>query len=228
MGKIAREQFDRRVRNLNTRMRSLELDRDQIQSELELKRVQLELKRTELEQAQSELQKARSQDRELVVVFGQDEDSEMPRIEGIDSELTRVKGIGPKIAAILMTEGIETTQDLAALTDNDLDRLAARWPGLVTRMTRERWREAASSNGAGEHHPVKERPIEEEPVEAQPVEEQPVEQEPVEERSVEQRLETHKPADHPRRRTPEDVPIEVEEPDAVVSPDLEYPPVRFG
>lgn len=140
MGKIAREQFDRRIRNLNTRMRSLEFDRDQLHKELELKRI-------ELDNARRDIQEARSQDRELVVVFGQDDGTELAHI-GTKTPKVRPAAVEP--------------------------------------------------NGASE------RP------------------------SVEKRIEPDKPADHPRRRTPKKVPIEVEEPDAVVSPDLEYPPVRFG
>lgn len=182
VGKVARERFERRLRTANTQMRSLELDRDRLQDELDQTR-------TQLEETRIDLADARSQDRELVVVFDQ---------EG--SDLTRIKGIGPKIAAILMTEGVETTQDLAGLSDADLERLADRWPGLVSRMTREGWREIAARNGNGSVEPA----------------------------SAAKRIEPHKTPDHPRSRPPEHVPVEVEEPDAVVSPDLEYPPVRFG
>ena len=117
-----------------------------------------------------------------------------------DSELTQIKGIGPKIAAVLITEGIESTEHLAELTNADVDRLAKRWPGLVSRMQRERWREHAWAHR----------------------------QAAATQTSVEQWLEPDEPSDHASSRPPKQVSVEVEEPNAVISPDLEYPSVRFG
>lgn len=179
VGRIGRAKFDRQLRNANTRMRSLELARDQL-------RDALETARAEIVQLEESLHQAQTRDRELFLVLSQHE----------GSDLTSIKGIGPKIAAILMTEGIETTQALASLTESDLERLSERWPAVVTRMRRERWRElAAEANGAA---------------------------------SIDGRVQSDQKPNHAGRSSPKDVAVEVEEPDAVITPEVEYPTVRFG
>ena len=177
VGRIVRAQVHRQLRKANTVLRSLELDRDRLQGEV--KTAQDEVARLLAVPPPSN-----NEDRELVVILNDN-----------SSNLTRIKGIGPKIAAILMAEGVETTEDLAGLTDADIRDLAERWPGMVSRMRRERWRElAAAENDA----------------------------------SALQDVQANQEPNHAGRGTPEDVPVEVEEPDAVVAPEVEYPPVRFG
>ena len=199
VGRITRENFNRRIRSANTRMRSMELDRDQLRRDLDEKQA-------ELLRALADRGDVKRQDREMVVVFENND----------TNDLTHIKGIGPKTASILITEGIETTEDLARLTDVDLELLSDRWPGLVARMVREGWRENAEQQLSGE-------PFEEESIE----EESHQEEEP-EPELVEERVQADEDPDHASSSPPEDVPVEVEEPDPALEPDLEYPPVRFG
>ena len=177
----------------------MELDRDQLRRDLDEKQA-------ELLRALADRGDVKRQDREMVVVFENND----------TNDLTHIKGIGPKTASILITEGIETTEDLARLTDVDLELLSDRWPGLVARMVREGWRENVEQQLAGES--FEEELFEEESHQAE-------EPEP---ELVEERVQADEHPDHASSSPPEDVPVEVEEPDPALEPDLEYPPVRFG
>lgn len=194
VGRMTRENFNRRIRSANTRMRSMELDRDQLRRDLDQKQA-------ELLRALADRDTGKGQDREMVVVF-----------ENNDThDLTQIKGIGPKTASILITEGIETTEDLARLTEVDLELLSDRWPGLVARMVREGWRENADQ-----------------PLSGEPAEVEPYQAEEAEPELIEERVEADEQPDHASGSPPQDVPVEVEEPDPALAPDLEYPPIRFG
>ena len=204
VGRITRENFNRRIRSANTRMRSMELDRDQLRRDLDEKQA-------ELLRALADRGDVKRQDREMVVVFENND----------TNDLTHIKGIGPKTASILITEGIETTEDLARLTERDLELLSDRWPGLVARMVREGWRESAEQHLSGES-------FEEESFEEESFEEESHQADEAEPELVEERVQADEHPDHASSSPPKDVPAEVEEPDPALEPDLEYPPVRFG
>lgn len=196
VGRITRENFNRRIRSANTRMRSMELDRDQLRRDLDQKQA-------ELLRAIATVDDPKRQDREMVVVF-----------EKTDTkDLTQIKGIGPKTASILVTEGIETVEDLARLTEEDLELLSDRWPGLVARMVREDWRENAEQHLAGGSYDEAPEKVEEAELEPE---------------LIEERVQADEQPDHAGSSSPKDVPVEVEEPDPALAPNLEYPPVRLG
>ena len=54
-------------------------------------------------------------------------------------DLTRIRGIGPKIAAILQELGITTFRDIAAFTDDDVQRVGAHLPVYGGRIIDDDW-----------------------------------------------------------------------------------------
>ncbi len=54
-------------------------------------------------------------------------------------EITAIRGIGPVIAGILADHGVVTVADIAALSDDDIDRLGAFMPVYPGRIRRDDW-----------------------------------------------------------------------------------------
>lgn len=61
-----------------------------------------------------------------------------PAIGGRD-DLKRLSGVGPKIEAILHSQGITTFAQLAALDEDGIDALQARLPQFPGRIRRDDW-----------------------------------------------------------------------------------------
>jgi len=66
------------------------------------------------------------------------------------SDLTLLKGLGPKVAAMLVEQGIPDIATLAKLDDAQADTVAARLGTFAPRMARDRWVEQARYLAAGD------------------------------------------------------------------------------
>ena len=66
------------------------------------------------------------------------------------SDLTLLKGLGPKVAAMLIDQGIADIAALARLSDAEADAVAAQLGTFAPRMTRDRWVEQARLLAAGD------------------------------------------------------------------------------
>ncbi|MBD8679992.1 hypothetical protein [Sphingomonas sp. CFBP 13720] len=66
------------------------------------------------------------------------------------SDLTLLKGLGPKVAAMLVDQGIADIAALARLSDAEADAVAEQLGTFAPRMTRDRWVEQARLLAAGD------------------------------------------------------------------------------
>lgn len=67
-----------------------------------------------------------------------------------ESDLTRLKGLGPKVATMLVDQGIPDIAALARLDAAQADAVAARLGTFAPRMVRDRWVEQARLLAAGD------------------------------------------------------------------------------
>ena len=67
-----------------------------------------------------------------------------------DGPVTQLKGLGPKVAARLAELGITTVGQIAALSDDEAERLDANLGTFRGRMGRDRWIEQARFLAAGD------------------------------------------------------------------------------
>lgn len=67
-----------------------------------------------------------------------------------DTDLTRLKGLGPKVAAMLVEQGVADIATLARLTPGEAEAIAARLGSFAPRMARDRWVEQARYLAAGD------------------------------------------------------------------------------
>lgn len=71
------------------------------------------------------------------------EDAQIERRASARDELTRIKGLGPKLAATLADLGVTRFDEIAAWTDDDIDRIDARLGRFEGRIRRDSWVEQA-------------------------------------------------------------------------------------
>ena len=169
-----RKEADAHLRDLRTRVISVELQRDAAAEELErttarlaerdaergFDREQADMAWRKADRLSEELRRARSQLADLGML---DQELKETRAE-LDARerqlakrelivaiqhngvnnLQAITGIGPKLAETFIAEGIESLADLAEMTDEDLDTLAVGWPTLAGRIRRENWRGQAA------------------------------------------------------------------------------------
>ena len=155
-GRTARSE----IRQLNTRLQSLLIDRDRLAKEAEESNGAGTTERGALGN--------------LFAVY-----------ESIDhANLRRVNGIGLKLAVVLAGEGVPDLHALAELTEERIADIASRHPLLADRVVRERWREQA-------RHLLGQSVAEPEQL-----------------------------ADHPRGSAPQNLTIEIKEPDLASRPKL--------
>ncbi len=76
--------------------------------------------------------------------------SPSPAAAPAGSDLTLLKGLGPKVAAMLVDQGIGDIAALARLSDAEADAVAAQLGTFAPRMTRDRWVEQARLLAAGD------------------------------------------------------------------------------
>lgn len=67
-----------------------------------------------------------------------------------DTDLTRLKGLGPKVAAMLVEQGIPDIATLAKLDEAQADAVAAQLGMFAPRMAKDRWVEQARFLAAGD------------------------------------------------------------------------------
>ena len=127
---LERERAERACRKADRLSEELQRARSQLAA-LGTDRLAQELNETKAELAARERQLAQ---REYIVVIDHN------RVNNLQA----IRGIGPKLAETFVAEGIESLTDLAEMTDEDLDKLAVRWPVLASRIRREEWREQAA------------------------------------------------------------------------------------
>ncbi len=164
VGGLRRELFDRNLRHANTRLRSLELDRDLLAETLDITR--------------RELDELRSQ----AAAQGPTGPAKTPTVSGASPAIAarmQTLEITKRQLDELLTQSSQRDVDLV-IDDTDDARVAKTAPKV---QVRPRSRESVKAN---------------------------------------------EPAKNSRRRTPKNLPAEVEEPDPSALPDLEYPKVRFG
>lgn len=65
-------------------------------------------------------------------------------------DLTRIKGVGPKLAALLRDLGVTTLSQIAAWSDNDIDRIDPQLGRFQGRIRRDAWVEQARLLDAGD------------------------------------------------------------------------------
>jgi predicted flap endonuclease-1-like 5' DNA nuclease len=73
-----------------------------------------------------------------------------PSASPADGPVTQLKGLGPKVAARLAELGITTVGQIAALSDDEAERLDADLGAFRGRMGRDRWIEQARFLAAGD------------------------------------------------------------------------------
>ncbi|WP_242118119.1 hypothetical protein [Sphingomonas lacusdianchii] len=66
------------------------------------------------------------------------------------TDLTRLKGLGPKVAAMLVEQGIPDIATLARLQPGEADAVAARLGTFAPRLAKDRWVEQARYLAAGD------------------------------------------------------------------------------
>ncbi|KQM30574.1 hypothetical protein [Sphingomonas sp. Leaf10] len=66
------------------------------------------------------------------------------------TDLTRLKGLGPKVAAMLVEQGIPDVATLALLPPDEAEAVAARLGVFAPRMAKDRWVEQARYLAAGD------------------------------------------------------------------------------
>ncbi len=76
--------------------------------------------------------------------------SPAPAAAPAGSDLTLLKGLGPKVAAMLVDQGIGDIAALARLSGAEADAVAAQLGTFAPRMTRDRWVEQARLLAAGD------------------------------------------------------------------------------
>jgi hypothetical protein len=162
VGGLRRELFDRNLRHANTRLRSLELDRDLLAETLEITRRELDEVRTEA---------ARERAAAPLKIYGPSGGAPAIAARMLTVEITRQQL--EKLSSKANRRDVEVVID-----DTDKARNGAKTPRTVSRS-----RKVVKAN---------------------------------------------EPAKNPRRRSPKNLPTQVEEPDSSTLPDLEYPEVRFG
>ena len=67
-----------------------------------------------------------------------------------DTDLTRLKGLGPKVAVMLIEQGVPDIATLATLDAARADAVAAQLGMFAPRMTKDRWVEQAQFLAAGD------------------------------------------------------------------------------
>ena len=67
-----------------------------------------------------------------------------------DTDLTRLKGLGPKVAAMLVEQGVPDIATLAKLDATQADAVAAQLGMFAPRMAKDRWVEQARFLAAGD------------------------------------------------------------------------------
>ena len=65
-------------------------------------------------------------------------------------DLTRIKGLGPKIAALLNGQGVKTYAQIAAWSDEEIDRIDALLDRFQGRIRRDDWVSQAKLLAAGD------------------------------------------------------------------------------
>ncbi len=73
-----------------------------------------------------------------------------PAVPAGETDLTRLKGLGPKVAAMLVEQGIADIAALARLDPAQADAVAGRLGMFAPRMARDRWVEQARLLAAGD------------------------------------------------------------------------------
>jgi len=74
----------------------------------------------------------------------------VPAATAGDSDLTRLKGLGPKVAAMLVEQGVPDIATLARLDPAEADAISAQLGMFAPRMTKDRWVEQARFLAAGD------------------------------------------------------------------------------
>jgi predicted flap endonuclease-1-like 5' DNA nuclease len=69
---------------------------------------------------------------------------------GESGELARIKGLGPKLQALLPTLGVTSLAQIAAWTEDDIDRIDAQLGAFAGRIRRDNWVEQAKFLAAGD------------------------------------------------------------------------------
>lgn len=124
---------DQVVRDLKTRMRSVNLRLERSQHEVATAKAALAKLLAERQQERENWAKGAGDPTPLTVVLEQSD----------RHPLSTVRGIGPKMAVTLASYGINCLERLAELTEHDLNVIAASAPALAERMVRHRWKEQA-------------------------------------------------------------------------------------
>jgi predicted flap endonuclease-1-like 5' DNA nuclease len=124
---------ERAVRDLKTRLTSLNLRLERSQQDLAATKGVVAKLLAERQKARTTGLESPGQSAPLTIVL---EKSDL-------HPLSTVRGIGPKMAVTLASFGINCLERLAELTDQDLSAIAAAAPALAERMARQRWKEQA-------------------------------------------------------------------------------------
>jgi predicted flap endonuclease-1-like 5' DNA nuclease len=124
---------DQVVRDLKTRLRSLDLRFERSQQEVATAKAALARLLAERQKERENSGQRAGDQAPLTVVLEQSD----------QHPLSKVRGIGPKMAVTLASYGINCLERLAELTEHDLSVIAASAPALAERMVRHRWKEQA-------------------------------------------------------------------------------------
>jgi len=91
---------------------------------------------------------------EVVAVAAQDEVEEVEAARAAPGaaadDLRRIKGVGPKLVTLLRGMGITTFAQIAAWSEDDIDRIDARLGSFAGRIRRDSWVEQAKLLAAGD------------------------------------------------------------------------------
>ena len=91
------------------------------------------------EEAEAEVETQDESATELDSDEDEDEDSVNEPVNGARDRLQAIKGIGPAIEKTLNEMGIFRFQQIADMSEYDIDRIAKRLKGLRSRIYREDW-----------------------------------------------------------------------------------------
>ena len=72
-------------------------------------------------------------------------------------DLSRIKGVGPKLVALLSELGVTTFAQIAAWSEEDINRVDAQLGRFAGRISRDQWVEQAKLLGAGDEAGFTER-----------------------------------------------------------------------
>lgn len=73
-----------------------------------------------------------------------------PAESGEGDDLTRIKGVGPKLGALLNSLGVKSYVQIAAWSDEDIDRIDAQLGTFEGRIRRDNWVEQAKLLSSGD------------------------------------------------------------------------------